>query len=147
MPANAAHSRWMKVSLLLLFGASFLGWADTRGEEILAPRPGTPLRESILNDLRATEPAVSTQTLPATANAQASFSPGPFHLQLAVPSASAESSLPRGSFYGPLLAIGPVVFHFQVPSRFSKGMDAPGPGYRKLRTKPAENRQRQAGTI
>jgi hypothetical protein len=50
----------MKPQILLFFITTLFGVVTIRGEEILAPQPGTPLRETILNDLRAAEPTAST---------------------------------------------------------------------------------------
>ncbi len=51
----------MKAPLLLVFITTVFGLAATRGEEILAPQPGAPLRQTILDDLRAAEPTASTE--------------------------------------------------------------------------------------
>ncbi|MEP6667728.1 MAG: hypothetical protein ABJF10_01160 [Chthoniobacter sp.] len=51
----------MQIRLLLALFVFSFGLAASRGAEILAPQPGTPLRQTILDDLRAAEPTVSTQ--------------------------------------------------------------------------------------
>ena len=51
----------MKVCLRSALLVLVLALAAARGEEVLAPQPGTPLRQAILDDLRAAEPTVSTQ--------------------------------------------------------------------------------------
>ncbi len=51
----------MKVALLPLLIISIFSVAAARGGEILSPQPGTPLRQTILDDLRAAEPTASTE--------------------------------------------------------------------------------------
>ena len=53
--------RTMKTRPFLALLVFSCGFATARGADILAPQPGTPLRQTILNDLRAAEPTVSTQ--------------------------------------------------------------------------------------
>jgi hypothetical protein len=50
----------MRIPLLLLSVALILGPVAMRGVEVMAPQPGTPLRQTILDDLRAAEPTAST---------------------------------------------------------------------------------------
>src|ERR1700733_6293852 len=50
----------MRIPLLLLSVALILGPVAMRGVEVLAPQPGTPLRQTILDDLRAAEPTATT---------------------------------------------------------------------------------------
>jgi hypothetical protein len=50
----------MKAPLLLLFITSIFGLAAIHGVEVIAPQPGTPLRQTILDDLRAAEPTATT---------------------------------------------------------------------------------------
>jgi len=53
--------RTMKTRPFLALLVFSCGFPTARGADILAPQPGTPLRQTILNDLRAAEPTVSTQ--------------------------------------------------------------------------------------
>jgi len=52
--------RTMKIRPLLALLVFSLGISAAWGAEILAPQPGTPLRQTILDDLRAAEPTAST---------------------------------------------------------------------------------------
>lgn len=51
----------MKSSLWIVVLASLFALAAARGQEIRAPQPGTPLRQTILDDLRNAEPTASMQ--------------------------------------------------------------------------------------
>jgi hypothetical protein len=51
----------MKALLFSFLALCLLGFGPAYGQQVTAPQPGTPLRQTILDDLRASEPTVSTE--------------------------------------------------------------------------------------
>jgi hypothetical protein len=51
----------MKSPLCTFLALSFFGIGAVFGQQVTAPQPGTPLRQTILDDLRAAEPTMSTE--------------------------------------------------------------------------------------
>lgn len=58
---KAYKSAFMKALLCLPLIVCLLGSVAAHGQQITAPQPGTPLRQTILDDLRTSEPTVSTE--------------------------------------------------------------------------------------